>query len=47
MAHVSATVPVKPPVGVTVMVEVVEPPGAMAAAELELSENAPAEAPIV
>jgi hypothetical protein len=38
-AHVSATLPVKPPLGVTVMVDVVAPPAATAAAAVELSAN--------
>jgi len=40
-AHVSATEPVKPPLGVIVRVEVVEPPWATAAAVVALNENAP------
>ena len=39
-AHVSATVPVKPPLGVMVTVEVVEFPGSMEAAGVALKENA-------
>lgn len=40
-AHVSATLPVKPPLGVIVIVEVVDPPWGMPAAGEALNENAP------
>lgn len=38
-AHLRATAPVKPPLGVTVTVEVVEPPAEMAAGGVALNEN--------
>ena len=40
-AHASATLPVKPPLGVTVKVEVVEAPLAMSAAGGALNVNVP------
>jgi hypothetical protein len=41
IAHVSATVPVKPPLGVTVMVELVDAPCATDAVALALNANVP------
>ena len=38
-AHASATLPVNPPPGATVIVEVVEPPGAMGPAAPAVTEN--------
>jgi hypothetical protein len=38
-AHVSATLPVKPPLGVMVTVEVVDSPGSMGVVEVSLNEN--------
>jgi hypothetical protein len=43
--HVSATVPVNPPLGVTVMFEVVEPPAVMGLAGLEVTANEGVEVP--
>jgi hypothetical protein len=44
IAQVSATLPVNPPLGVTVMVELVDPPCAMGAVAVELNENVPEDA---
>lgn len=44
IAQVSATLPVNPPLGVIVMVELVDPPCATAAVAVELNENVPDDA---